>query len=866
MRRAQWLLLGASAGSLLLAPRVGREPPAVLAPRVAAASPERAPLPLRFERNDGQLDERVRYVARSPGVTLALADDGPALLLRRPGALLRMRVVGARRGAPLVADGPLATVTSYFLGSDPSAWRTHVPSFSRVAYAGILDGIDLAFRGDGGRLEYDFVVSPGGRPETIAFDVEGADALEITDSGDLRVHAAGEVLVQSRPRVFQSTPDGEVPVQGRYRIAGDRRVAFEVGPYDHTRGLTIDPVLADSTYFGGAGSDRGNGIAVDASGNVYISGYTGSVNLPTKDPFQGANAGGAAGGNDAFVAKLDATGTALVYATYLGGSSDDRGARMAVDAAGNAYVVGQTSSTNFPTTTGALQTTYGGIRDGFVSKLGPSGSTLVYSTYLGGTSDDMAWGVAVDASGNAFVTGDAGGSSFPTKNAAQATYGGGGYDLFVAKLAPTGQSLVYSTFLGGSDQDEAADIALDAAGDAYVVGMTVSTNFPTHNPVQAACAGCSTGGGYDLLLAEVAAPGSSFVFSTYLGGKKQDSPGGIALDPQGGIYATGYTFSTDFPTTAGAWQTTSAGTTAGNSDAVVTKLTPSGASIAYSTYLGGGDAFASGIAVDGQGDAYVVGSVFSNVLPTVNPLQATLAGNHDAFLSVFNPSGTGLVFSTYLGGADVDSAYALALDGAGSALLTGYTDSTNFPTKGPWQAANAGPDDAFVVRIGGLPGGTDGGLLEAGPLDAAAEAAPGDAEAMETAVPDAPAQEAGGDGGLDASVADASRDGPGGGGVDATAEASDEDAAPLDGASRGSLDAGDAGGTSGSGSASAGCGCRVTSGDEPGGLAAIGVLAVVLGALRGRRGRRASQVTMMAGPGPEPRAPRPQPYAVPPRA
>jgi MYXO-CTERM domain-containing protein len=811
-------------------------------------------LPLRFERNDGQVDARIRYVARSGGMTLALEDDGPMLVLRHAGGAVRMRVVGARPRADLVADGRLETLTHYLVGNDPKGWRTNIPSFARVTYASILEGVDLTFYGDGARVEYDFVVAPQTRPEAIAFDIDGADSLDVDAAGDLHIKAAGDVLVQSRPRVFQRGPAGEQPVEGRYRVVGDRRVAFEFGPFDRTLALVIDPVLAYATYYGGGG-DRGNGIAVDGAGNLYISGYTGSLDLPTKGPYQASNAGGNAGGNDAFVAKLNAAGTSLVYATYLGGALDDRGARIAVDAAGSAYVVGQTSSTDFPTTAGALQKTFGGIRDGFVAKLAPSGSALVYSTYLGGASDDLAWGVAVDPAGEAFVTGVAGDATFPVKNAAQPTYGGGGYDAFVAKLAASGQSLVYSTLLGGSSQDEGADVAVDGAGNAYLLGMTESADFPTHAAVQATCASCSTGT-YDLLLAEVAPSGSSFVFSTYLGGNQQDTAGGIALDPQGGIYATGYTFSTDFPTTPGAWRTTSQGTRAGNSDAIVAKLAPSGASVAYATYLGGGNALGSGIAVSAQGYAYAVGAVFSDVLPTVDPIQATLAGNYDAYLTVFTPSGAGVAFSTYLGGSNFDLASTIALDGPGSAVVTGYTESTDFPTHGPEQAANAGGDDAFVVRITGLPGAVDSGAIDAGATDAAdagatdamhaADAGSIDARdaggakdaqlaeaAAEASAQDA-AKEVAVEAGVDATTVDAAPEaGPDGGGMDAPPVQGAADAAVAD-AGPPAADAADAGSARTS-RASSGCGCRVGSNETARWPAAIAAFTFALLAVRRRR-------------------------------
>ena len=391
--------------------------------------------------------------------------------------------------------------------------------------------------------------------------------------------------------------------------------------------------------------------------------------------------------------KLRIDPLVLVYSTYLGGSSDDQGYGIAVDAAGSAYVTGYTNSTDFPAQS-AYWTTYGGGFDVFVTKLTPTGNALVYSTYLSGSGGkDVGIGIAVDGAGSAYVTGFTGSTNFPTQSAYQATFQGGTYDAFVTKLAPAGNALVYSTYLGGSGDDEGFGIAVDGAGSAYVTGWTNSTNFPTQSPYQASY----QGGTYDAFVTKLTPAGNALVYSTYLGGNDLDSGHGIALDGAGSAYVTGVTGSANFPTQS-AYQATFQG---GDYDAFVTKLSSAGNALVYSTYLGGsgGKDVGIGIAVDGAGSAYVTGFTGSTNFPTQSGYQATGQGNYDAFVTKLAPAGNALIYSTYLGGSGYDAGLGIAVDGAGSAYVTGYTASTNFPTQSPYQATNRGIWDAFVTKL-----------------------------------------------------------------------------------------------------------------------------------------------------------------------
>ena len=478
-----------------------------------------------------------------------------------------------------------------------------------------------------------------------------------------------------------------------------------MGSYDTARPLVIDPLLVYSTYLGGSDNDSGAAIAVDLSGNAYVTGVTTSTDFPTQDPWQATSAGA----QDAFVAKFDPSGS-LVYCTYFGGGADDYGNGIAVDSFGQAYVTGYTTSSDFPTTPGAYQTAYrGGEGDAFVAKFNSSGSALVYSTYLGGSGYDVATAIAVDPSGNAYVTGYNYLSDFPTTAGAYQTANKGSLDVVIAKLNPSGSGLVYSTYLGGSGDDYGLGIAIDASGNAYVTGHSGWSDFPLKNPVQA-----TFGGYYDAFVAKINPAGSALVYSTYLGGSGMEIGRGVAVDPFGNAYVVGHTASSNFPTTPGAYQQTFGG----GEDAFVAKINSSGSGLVYSTYLGGtGSERGNGIAVDPAGNAYVTGQNYQGGFPMKDPVQAAYHyESFEGFVTKVNSSGSGLVYSTYLGGTGNDLGLGIAVDPLGNAYVVGFTYSTDFPTTpGAYQATNGGISDAFVAKIAGDP--TVGKVTGGGSID-----------------------------------------------------------------------------------------------------------------------------------------------------
>jgi len=577
----------------------------------------------------------------------------------------------------------------------------------------------------------------------------------IDANGDLVVATEGPAVRLRKPVVYQEPSavatnhgqgtTGRRHIDGRYVLRTlrleDRKsksgnpkskiespryeVSFQIASYDPTLPLVIDPVLSYSTYLGGSGFDYAAGIAVDGAGSAYVTGFTNSVNFPLRKPAQATPGGGTCGSGldtyacfDAFVVKVDPSGVRLEYATYFGGRGEDYGAAIAVDAAGAAYVTGYTNSTDLATAK-AFQPKHGGgacgasphtfpCFDAFVAKLDKRGSSLVYSTYLGGSADDYGQGIGVDPTGGAIVNGFTASQSFPLRNALQRRFGGGSYDTFVTRLDPQGNALTYSTYLGGSGDDFGTRIAVDAAGNAYATGYTNSADFRTVNALQPAYAGGTCGAPpstfpcFDAYVTKVG-PQGSFAYSTYLGGSGGDYGYGIAVDSSGSAYLTGQTTSVDFPVTWRALQTSGGGT---STDAFVTKLSPDGAAVAYSTYLGGLGAEAGlAVAVDAAGSAYVAGYTYGNGFPLVRPVQGASGGYFDVFLAKLDAAGAALEFSTYLGGSGNEAGRGVAVDANWNVYLVGETFSENFPrTSATLQPSyNGGSYDGFIAKLTAQP-------------------------------------------------------------------------------------------------------------------------------------------------------------------
>jgi hypothetical protein len=650
-------------------------------------------LPLSFEANHGQADEPVRFLARGRGYGLFLTPTESVLALHRskeasaPPVVVRMKLLRANPRAAVKGRELLPGKSNHFIGNDPSKWQTDVPQYARVEYEDVYPGVSLTYYGNQGQLEYDFVVAPGADPKQIHFAIAGADALRIDKDGNLVLSLPDGEVVHRAPVVYQEVNGARGAVEGRFALKGEHEVGFEVDQYDPERPLVVDPVLAYSTYLGGSADDWGWSIAVDASGNTYVAGSTSSIDFPTAAPMQPANAGQ----SDAFVVKVSASG-ALVYSTYLGGIAHDSANGIAVDASGSGWIAGQTSSTDFPTANPVQAANGGGDSDAFVAKLNATGSALVYSTYLGGSGGDDGRGIAVDPSGNGYITGLTTSNNFPTANPLQPT-SAGSWEAFVAKLNAAGSALVYSTYLGGNGPDIPYGIAADPSGNAYVTGQTSSTNFPTANAFQNLMAG-----GSDAFVTKLDVTGSALIYSTYLGGSLGEAGGRVAADSSGNAYVLGQTVSTDFPTVNPVQAMNR-----GDEDTFVAKLNAAGSALVFSTYLGGSFwDVGMGIAVDAAGSAHITGFTQSADFPLVRSFQPFSGGSFKAFVSKLSAAGSTLVYSTYLGGsASLDYGHGIAADSSGMAHVVGITSATDFPTRHPIQETHAGGIfDVFVAKIG----------------------------------------------------------------------------------------------------------------------------------------------------------------------
>ncbi len=646
-----------------------------------------AALPLSFEENRGQTDPSVSFLSRGRGYALFLTGREAVLTLRKSSAdssqssvaglpvtmtagqramaneqrtpedVLRMQLVGSNPHAQVTGAEKLSGKANYFIGNDPAQWRTDIPTYASVQYQNIYSGVDLVYYGTRqGDLEYDFIVAPGADPHAIALGIETPRnaPLRINSAGDLVVPLPGGDVQFHKPVVYQepltvdrsqltvshenrnpANPKSKIQnrkfIEGHYTLDAQNLVHFQLGPYDHNRPLVIDPVLLYATYIGGSGGDIGYGIAVDSSFYAYITGVTNSTNFPTGGtagspaPYQSANKG--TGGN-CFATELNNEGTELLFSTYIGGGGADTCTALALNS-GSLLLTGYTTSIDFPA-------------------VAPVSTALPFQQY----------------------------------NA-------GGTDAFVTELGAQGNALTFSTYLGGSADDFGLAIAGDSTGNAYVVGSTLSTDFPAtatspNTPFQKNNAGSQDG-----FVTKVNYNGESLVYSTYLGGTQADIAQGIQVDSSGNAYVTGYTFSSDFPV-LNPLQGANNGAT-GTADAFVTELNPTGSALVFSTYLGGsGDDRATGIALDTPSttpNIYIVGTTSSTDFPTTSPVyQPSLIGTTDAFVTKLNNAGSQMVYSTYLGGAGVTQGTAIAVTTKGIAYVTGFTESSQFPTQDPIQS------------------------------------------------------------------------------------------------------------------------------------------------------------------------------------
>jgi hypothetical protein len=783
-------LAGIVAETATSAPAIRRQAPAH--PLLATL----AEAPLYFEANAGQTAPEARFLARAGDCQILIAPDSAQLVLREdepsaemPQGLscgqhfarsIRVDFPGASPTAAIQALAKTPAKVNYLLGPDAARWHTGVETFARVQVRGLYPGVDLVYYGNQHRLEYDFSLAPGIHPGTVQMRFAGADQLSINAGGDLVLRAGSKEICQPRPVIYQVADGKRRSVAGGYRLVDGQTVAFEVGAYDPSRPLVIDPVLVYSSYLGGDASTQANAIKVDAAGSVYVAGTTFSFLMPfeppplqltnvaaigtngigTNAPFRGRFYG------DAFVAKFDSTLTNLIFFTYLGGTNDDAALAVDVDSSSRVYLTGWTASTNFPVTSNGIaglssSTHISGTQyhitgakgayplDAYVARLSPSGATLDFSGYLGGTLEDVGVSLALDAENAIYVAGYTTSTNFPVTNAFQPELGNRRASLqgaatntinaFLAKLAPDATNLSYSTYLGGDGFTYLNCLAIDKAGFAWIGGSTISTNFPTtadalqpgvnlnrstnavrqyNGPVYIPC------DGYVARFDASRSGAASLLYSSLLGGTNSDAVYALATDAQASdsatnVYAAGYTFSYDFPgaqRAAGLFfaVSTNRSKVRTNSDAFLTRfdgmVTNGRPPIAYSLLFGStNNDTATCLAVaPGSGIVYVAGNTFSTNFPTTNTFQFlahTNAGVQDCFLAAFaetNAHADGrpdTLFSAYLGGSGNDFASSLAADASGNAYLAGQTYSPDFPEVQPFSPPMQRTNNAFLAKV-----------------------------------------------------------------------------------------------------------------------------------------------------------------------
>lgn len=692
-------------------------PPSVMGQE--ALHPTQRPLTLptnkvSYIQNNGQWSKEVQFLIRTPSLDMWITDNGVVYdqyeLIGKQSKVQRKSPEFSkefvRRGhvvKVLHSAKSKTTIKPHSTGLyKQNTQLTYIKnnesicaqSFESVQVNNVCDGIDILYYIENNAPRYDYIVKPFANPQSLRLTVEGAVAISAQNKDNLSLKTSVGEIQQRGLFVYQNIGNTKKKIECSFSVSRDNTISFDLGEYDVTKPLIIDP-LVFSTYIGGSSFESGNGIALDASGNIYVTGTTQSTNYPTT---AGSYDGSSNGSVDIFVSKFNPSGTALLYSTYIGGSDNDQSNDIAVDGSGNAYITGFTKSTNFPVTSGVFQNAYGGGSDDvFVTKLNSSGTALVFSTFVGGSGRDIGRAIVIDASGNSYITGITESANYDiTSGVFQNTNAGGG-DIFITKVNSSGTALLYSTYIGGTALEDANDIVIDGSGNAYITGYAVSTNYD----ITAGAYQTTFGGAFffgDAIVTKINSTGSALVFSTYLGGSDDDFGQGIAIDASNNVYITGYTYSGNYDLQS-AFQSTLSGFT----DAVVTKLNSTGTGLLFSTYLGGGDEDGgNAIAVNSNNQAVICGGTWSTDFDiTSGSFQTTNNGGYECFVTMFSSAGNTLSYSSYFGGTSTDVAKNVCLDNGGNPYITGSTESSNFDiTSGVYQSALGGGTDAFVTKFG----------------------------------------------------------------------------------------------------------------------------------------------------------------------
>jgi len=671
-------------------------------------------MPLHFIHNQGQVNEEALFYAKTIKYTLWVTREELVFdTIRREGGesgidhrrierkpenymfereVSRLVFMGANKNPEVVPVDVTELRVNYLKGRDQSEWKTDIPTSKAVLYRELYKNIDLKVYGVEDEVEYDWVVKPGGNISDIRFEYQDVLKTKIEKNSDLIIKTQFGELKHARPVCYQLVGGKRVEVEAEFKRVGKNTYNFRVGDYNRDNDLVIDPKIFYSSYLGGAEvTDRLRDIVVDSKGAAYMTGETSSTDFPTKKAYQKKIKGKI----DAVVCKVKPKGKKLVYCTFLGGSDFEYAHSIAVDKNGAVYVTGETYSENDFPLKNAIQGVFGGAwEDAFVTKLSPSGKVLVYSTYLGGDSHDKGWSIAVDSTGAAYVGGETSSFNFPVKNAVQPIHAGsGGRDAFVTKINPAGSAILYSTYLGGSGNDDCYGLAIDSNKAVYFTGDTWSSDFPTKSLYN------NYFGNGDAYIAKISPAGTQLIYSTYLGGSKEDIARAIAVDSTGAAYVTGETDSLNFPLKKAFQKKYGGGQYV--DDAFVTKINPTGTALVYSTYLGGiSFEYGRAIDVDSKGNAYVAGSTRSNDFPLKKSLKPRSGSfESDMFIGKFKKSGKKFYYLTLLGGDSDEYVRGIYVDSTGEVYVAGWSYSYNYPTKKAVQGKPSKNNDAVFTKL-----------------------------------------------------------------------------------------------------------------------------------------------------------------------
>jgi hypothetical protein len=665
-----------------------------------------------FTENRGQWNSEISFISPTPFGQIGLSQDCIFINLREfnmnpnedldlennievNGYVFKYIFEDANDVIPIGIE-PQTYKTNFFYGNESSLWITDVNNYQFAYYENLWNNIDLKYSNEALGPKYELILHPGANPEDIRIQVEGLESLSIENDDLVFNLENGQSILDKNLQVFYRDHTQEI-IESSFKIIGDKTFTFDLGHYDTTREVIIDP-LVYSTYIGGSGWDQAKRIDYDSGGNAYVVGHTFSADFPNTT---GAYDRSPNGNVDVSVFKLNPSGSGLVYSTFIGGNAHDYASDIAVDSNGNAFITGATRSKNFPNSTNPYDSTHAGEYDAFVVKLNPAGSALVFSTYMGHSGYDMGRGISIDSSGYVYIAGNTSSSSYPTTSGAYDQTYGGVSDVFVTKLNITGDKLIYSTFVGGSSGDKAYDIAIDSSGNAYFTGYTDVFGVNSY-PTTPGAYDTSGNSLEDVIVSKLNVSGDKLLLSALVAGSSMERGYCIDLDTNGYVYVAGWTRSTGFPTTGGVFQPTFKGTTS-YSEGFIFKLNLTFDILKYSTFLGDThNDQVNDIDVDSNGIATVVGSTGSTNFPFTPDAENSShnGGILDAFLTKMNASGTGLLYSTFRGGSGADYGYGVAVSDNGDIYVAGVTSSSDFPTTvSAFSRKHKGTDDCMAFKF-----------------------------------------------------------------------------------------------------------------------------------------------------------------------